>query len=188
MLSASPDDQSAGSPAPESRKRLLTPYFGYLGYFVGVGMISGGVVHYPLNTTYYGILIAAGVAVFLAATLLNEVVLAPVRPTTGRLVRLVGASLFLSFGIGMLSGGIQHFTDFPQRASILIPLGLALSFGAYLAREGSWVQYRRVATAGAVVFAACILMLFALQALAQRMEGGSHSHGSAALGKTSAAE
>jgi len=171
-------DVTAETPA---RSPLVRPYLGYVGYFVGAGMISGGIVHYPLNPTYYAVLVAAGVALFLAATILNEVVLSTTPVSTRRLVRLVGASLFLSFGIGMFSGGIQHFTDFPDRAATLIPLGVALSFGAYILRNGWDGQHRRVIVAGAIVIAFSALSFFALQILAERVGGASHDHSAAGL-------
>ncbi|MFD4210735.1 hypothetical protein ACFWRG_32725 [Micromonospora tulbaghiae] len=63
-----------------SRKTaLLARYVGYVGYFVGAGLISGAVVHHPLDPTRYtriagyGVLIPAGIALsFLAFVIKDE--------------------------------------------------------------------------------------------------------------------
>jgi uncharacterized protein (DUF305 family) len=49
-------------------------------------------------------------------------------------------SLLLSIGIGMISGGVQHFTDFPLYSSYLIPLGLVLSFVAFLLKGNYMIK------------------------------------------------
>ena len=166
--------------------RVLGPYLGYVGYFVGAGLISGGIVHQPLDPARYTTIALAGVGVFLAATVLNEFVLAPQRPTGVRAARLILASLALSLGIGMLSGGIQHFSDFPERAAVLIPVGIVLSFLAYVARSadkplrtvGSWTGVAIV-----VVAAAAALLLQPLAA-SFAVDGGGHGHGAAESGAT----
>ncbi len=111
----------AGGAGSVQRPRVLGPYAGYVGYFVGTGLISGGLVHHPLDPARYAKVALAGVAVFLAATVLNDVVLAGQRASRTGVLRLVSASLLLSLGIGMLSGGIQHFADFPARSAVLVP-------------------------------------------------------------------
>jgi hypothetical protein len=149
-----PGSDAPGPDAPDAaprQARILSPYLGYLGYFVGAGLISGGVVHYPLDHERYALITAAGVALFLAATVLNEFVLAAVRPAGSAAARVIGSSLMLSMGIGMLSGGIQHFSDFPERATVLIPLGLVLSFAAYAVRHATGVRRAAVGMAGAAV-------------------------------------
>lgn len=179
MPTNAPTPPSADRSVSTAEKPLVRPYAGYVGYFVGAGMISGGIVHYPLDPMYYGILVVGGAALFLAATILNEIVLSAAPASTRRLARLVGASLLLSLGIGMLSGGIQHFTDFPERAATLIPCGIALSFGAYVLRNGWGGEHRRAILIGALVLAFSAMSFLALQALAARVGGAPHDHGAA---------
>lgn len=93
-------------------------------YFVGAGLISGAVVHHPLDPARYTKIAVVGVLVFLVATLVNEFLLAAERPALPRAILVIAASLLLSFGIGMLSGGLQHFEDFPARGAVLVPLGI----------------------------------------------------------------
>ncbi|MDQ0605026.1 hypothetical protein QF037_009371 [Streptomyces canus] len=119
--------------AHPSAPPLLADYLGYAATFVGAGLISGAIVHHPLDPARYTVIAVVGAGVFLFATVLNEFVLTKQRPDVSRVLAIVGASLALSFGIGML-GGLQHFEDFPERAAMLIPFGQALSFIAYVLR------------------------------------------------------
>ena len=169
---------NASTETEARQRRVLGPYLGYVGYFVGAGLISGGIVHQPLDPARYTTLALAGVGVFLAATVLNEFVLAAERPTGLRAARLVLASLALSLGIGMLSGGIQHFSDFPERAAILIPLGIVLSFIAYVARSAN-KPVRAVCSwrgAGIVVLAAAAALLLQPLAASFAVDGSGHGH------------
>ncbi|MGW2561534.1 hypothetical protein ACWCXB_20210 [Streptomyces sp. NPDC001514] len=102
---------------------LPARYLGYVGYFVGAGLISGAIVHHPLDPARYTRIALYGTLVFLAATVLNEFVLTRDRPGLTRVLVVIGASLALSFGIGMLSGGLQHFADFPAREPCWSPWG-----------------------------------------------------------------
>lgn len=44
---ATPTGRTAIREARSRRKALLARYLGYVGYFVGAGLISGAVVHHP---------------------------------------------------------------------------------------------------------------------------------------------
>lgn len=183
-------DDPAGRPGraalrkARSRKRaLLARYLGYVGYFVGAGLISGAVVHHPLDPARYTRIAGYGVLVFLAATALNEFVLTRHKPTLPRMLTVLGASLMLSFGIGMLSGGLQHFEDFPTRAAVLIPAGIALSFIAYVLKDEDTSWRRVFGLAGLAVLMAALISFAGLRQLASTMAeqpgGGGHSHGGA---------
>lgn len=168
----------ARKPAP-----LAGRYIGYVLYFVGAGLISGAVVHHPLDPARYTKIAIAGVLVFLTATVVNEFLLATDRPALRRAVLIIAASLMLSFGIGMLSGGLQHFEDFPDRGAVLVPLGTAVSFIAFVLKdaESSW---RRVfGPLGLAVLLTAAVSFFGLRAVADGLgepsgESG-HSHGGA---------
>jgi hypothetical protein len=162
-----------------SRKRALLAR--YLGYFVGAGLISGAVVHHPLDPDRYTRITGYGVLVFLAATALNEFALARNKPTLPRTLVVMGASLLLSFGIGMLSGGLQHFEDFPTRAAVLIPAGIALSFVAYVIKDEDTSWQRIFGLAGLAVLVAALISFVGLRhvasSIAEQPGGGGHSHG-----------
>jgi hypothetical protein len=166
--------------AAQQRPALLGPYLGYVGYFVGAGLISGSVVHHPLDPIRYTIIGAAGVLTFLAATVLNEFVLPRQRPAGAQLLRIVGGSLLLSMGIGMLSGGIQHFDEFPARAAILVAAGLVLSFLAYIVRNVPQRWKSVVGPIGLGVLATAVMAFAGLSYLAAHTAAGTHSHGETA--------
>ncbi|WP_328971444.1 hypothetical protein [Streptomyces sp. NBC_00239] len=168
-----------------SRKRgLLARYVGYVGYFVGAGLISGAVVHHPLDPARYTLIAIYGVLVFLGATVLNEFILARQRPTLPRALAIMGASLLLSFGIGMLSGGLQHFEDFPTRAAVLIPAGMVLSFIAYVLKDEDTSWRRIFGLAGLAVLVTALISFAGLRQvaanLAEQPGSGGHGHSSGA--------
>lgn len=175
-----PEGAGFAAGGAERSSALLGPYLGYIGYFVGAGLISGSVVHYPLDPARYALIGAAGVLIFLLATVLNEFILPRQRPAGGQLLRIVGGSLLLSMGIGMLSGGIQHFTEFPTRSAVLVPAGLMLSFVAYIVRTAPQRGKAIVGPIGLGVLTAAVLAFTALNYLATHSTPAEHGHGEAA--------
>ncbi|KQV04450.1 MULTISPECIES: hypothetical protein [unclassified Kitasatospora] len=175
-----PVSQRRSHRARPRQPALLSRYLGYVGYFVGTGLISGAVVHHPLDPARYTVIGLAGAALFLVAALAAEL-RRPGRTSVGRLLLVLGSSLALSFGIGMLSGGLQHFEDFPARAAALIPSGLLLSFLAYTVKEADRPVRRILGLPGLVVLVAAVLAYGGLNRLAAGMavpaDGHSHSHG-----------
>ncbi|MFE9842063.1 hypothetical protein [Streptomyces goshikiensis] len=164
------------------RRSLSARYLGYVGYFVGAGLISGAVVHHPLDPDRYTRIALYGAAVFLAATVLNEFLLTRERPGPARMLTVIGASLMLSFGIGMLSGGLQHFDDFPARGAVLVPAGLVVSFIAFVIKDPDTPARRVFGLVGLAVLLTATVAFFGLRELAASMEttsGGGHSHGTA---------
>ncbi|GAA3816611.1 hypothetical protein ACFS5L_06235 [Streptomyces phyllanthi] len=143
----------------------------------------GAIVHHPLDPTRNTLIAVIGAAVFLCATVLNEFVLTRSRPSPAKVCGVVAASLALSFGIGMLSGGLQHFEDFPERAAMLIPFGLVLSFVAYVLRHQP-SRWRSVAGPAGILMAVTAAVAFVgLKGIAQETaaqpggDGHGHSHG-----------
>lgn len=106
------------------------------------------------------------------------------RPALRRAVLIVAASLMLSFGIGMLSGGLQHFDDFPARGAVLVPTGIVVSFIAYGIKDAGTPTRRIFSLLGLTVLAVATLAFFGLREVAASMEttpGGGHSHGTEEL-------
>ncbi|WP_354637151.1 hypothetical protein [Kitasatospora camelliae] len=185
-------DRSAAANPPEGRAAarrarpepsLIGRYLGYIGYFVGTGLLSGAIVHHPLDPARYTLIGAVGAALFLVAAIAAEM-RQPGRLTALRIVAVLGTSFGLSFGIGMLSGGMQHFEDFPQRAAVLIPAGLLLSFVAFTLKEARRPLRRIFGLLGAAVLIVCAAGYVGLQQVAAGMpvESGGHSHGTPAEG------
>ncbi|MFC9246066.1 hypothetical protein ACFT7S_19280 [Streptomyces sp. NPDC057136] len=182
-----PGGRAAARRSARSRRRKRTAplagrYIGYVLYFVGAGLISGAVVHHPLDPDRYTVVAIIGVLVFLVATLINEFLLAHDRPPLARALVVIGASLLLSFGIGMLSGGLQHFEDFPERGAVLVPLGIVVSFVAFVLKDAETPARRVFSPLGLVILLLAGGGHFGLSTLASGMsaetsEGGGHSHG-----------
>ncbi|WP_128377282.1 hypothetical protein [Streptomyces cavernae] len=166
----------ARKPAP-----LAGRYIGYVLYFVGAGLISGAVVHHPLDPARYTKIAIIGVLVFLAATVVNEFLLATERPALPRAILVIAASLLLSFGIGMLSGGLQHFQDFPDRGAVLVPLGITVSFIAFVLKDAQSSWRRVFGPMGLAVLLTAAVSFFGLRAVADGLGESSgesgHSHG-----------
>jgi hypothetical protein len=198
LLSSSPSLATTAAPIPSqptSHRRspsgrqggsLPWRYLGYVGYYVGAGLISGAVVHHPMDPTRYSMIAGAGVLVFLVATALNDIILATEKPVLSRTLRVLGTSTMLSFGLGMLSGGMQHFADLPDRCAVLIPLGLVLSFVAYFLKEDKTPWRRIFGLMGLAVLVVAALTFAGLRHIAPTMAtGGGHSHSDAVTEKGS---
>lgn len=88
----------------------------------------------------------------------------------------------------MLSGGLQHFEDFPERAAMLIPFGLALSFAAYVLRHEPARWRSIMGPAGFLVLLTAALAFVGLRGIADGMAAesgcGGHSHGEEPAGET----
>ncbi|WP_329376770.1 hypothetical protein OG625_04605 [Streptomyces sp. NBC_01351] len=188
----SPTGRTARRRMQQARHRSLAArYLGYVGYFVGAGLISGAVVHHPLDPDRYTRIAVYGALVFLAATVLNEFLLTRERPGLPRMLVVIGSSLLLSFGIGMLSGGLQHFDDFPARGAVLVPTGLVVSFVAYVIKDADTPWHRMFGLVGLAVLITAALAFFGLRQVAASMEtapgGGGHSHGTGGTGEPATA-
>jgi hypothetical protein len=162
--------------AATPKRPLALPFVGYLLYFLGIGQIAGGVVHYPLDPNFYLSMALIGVVIFLIGTWINEVVLAPSRPSAKVIARLVSGSAVLAIGVGAVSGGAQHFLDFPHRSTALIGVGLVLAFIGFVWR-GNFIE-RRSIVMGMAVAAVAAVTFFALQPLASSLvDEVGHEHG-----------
>jgi hypothetical protein len=104
-------------------------------YFLGVGLISGGIVHMPIEPLRYSIILAVGSAIFITAAFLNEIYIEKKKMGVTQILKLLVYSFILSLGVGMIGGGIQHFSDLGQYAVFLIPAGIMLSFISYVLKN-----------------------------------------------------
>lgn len=166
---------------PRARRRIGEPslharYVGAMLYFVGAGLIAGAVVHYPIDPSLYTVICAVGALVFLLGTVVNEFIFAAERPALRRAISLVTFSLLLSFGVGLLGGGIQHFTQFPERSAAITPIGLVMSYAAFVAKDAQGRLRNLLSLFGASVVVLAVLTWFAMTAIADSMEATDH-HG-----------
>jgi len=97
--------------------------------YVGIGLISGSIVHIGTltgNEMRYSLLIVVGLIAFIIGTVLEKE-----KAEIGLVYILI--SVVLAIGVGMVSGGTQHYLDGPVYAAFLIPFGLLLGYIAYIA-------------------------------------------------------
>lgn len=120
---------------------VFKPYLSYLVMFLGMGLISGSIIHaaQPEMRQYALTLMSIGAGLFALGSYLNEVLF-----KTGvmgdNLIKYVLLSLLLAVGIGMVSGSTQHFFDTPIFASYIAPLGIFISSVAFAIRQGYVLQ------------------------------------------------
>ncbi|MFI9152590.1 hypothetical protein [Streptomyces sp. NPDC053367] len=162
------------------KKSLPARYSGQMLYFLGAALIAGAVVHYPIDPPLYAIICAVGAFVFLLGTVVNEFVLADERPALSQAISLVAFSLLLSFGVGLVGGGIQHFEQFPERSAWMTPVGLLMSYVAFVAKDSKGRWRHLVSPFAAVVVVVSALAWLGMTALAGTIssDGHSHDHGS----------
>ncbi|WP_225804020.1 hypothetical protein [Streptomyces sp. NK15101] len=162
------------------KKSLPARYIGQMLYFMGAALIAGAVVHYPIDPSLYTIICVIGALVFLLGTVVNEFVLADERPALGQAVSLVAFSLLLSFGVGLVGGGIQHFEQFPERSAWMTPVGLLMSYVAFVAKDSKGRWRHLVSPFAAVVAVIAALAWLGMTALAGTIgsDGHGHDHGS----------
>lgn len=123
-------------------KSLFANYFIKLSIFSGMSFISGSIVH-ALNSWFSNFaLIFIGVAMTIIASILNEMLI-----KKRKISHFIPDSLillFLSLGIGGITGGILHFTINLQYAAVLISAGTFISYSAALFKNnGSLVDLRK---------------------------------------------
>lgn len=163
---------------------VAKPYLSYVAMFVGMGLISGSIVHAAqegvLNRSL--ILLGIGVVMFSIGSFINEVIFKTGNIEREGVFRYILFSLFLAMGIGMISGSTQHFMDTPIYASYLMPIGVFLSSLAFALRnnyelsKGTWVK---LITVG-VVFAGVLFVGLNTFAKSLPEESAAGHHGAAA--------
>ena len=117
-------------------RQIVPQYIIYLGLFIGTGFLSGSIVHFPLNKSRFLLIGLVGAAIFVASSTLNELKILKREATGEELAKLIVFSVLLALGVGMISGGVQHFDEVPIYASKLIPLGIILSLLGYVLKNG----------------------------------------------------
>jgi len=119
-----------------SRSRLIARYFAFVGMFVGAGFISGSIVHLGEGINPWDVsVLVVGVLFFLTSTFVQEFVFSNKNFKEAKVLQFLAYLLVLSVGVGMASGGTQHFVDTPIYSSYLIPIGLGLGVIAFFLKE-----------------------------------------------------
>lgn len=136
--------------------KVLAPYLVYIGLFIGTGFLSGSIVHFPLNHTRFSIIGALGAFIFVTASTINEAYFNKRNFKEEGIVKIMVFSLVLSIGIGMISGGVQHFDEEALYASYLIPLGILVSLIGYMLKNNLNLGIKKL---GLIVGILIILLL-----------------------------
>lgn len=163
-------------------RTILSQYLVYIGLFVGTGFLSGSIVHFPLNPTRSVIIGILGGLIFVTSSTINEMLVNEKSVKEAGLARIILFSIVLSIGIGMISGGVQHFDEFPMYASRLIPLGLLVSLIAYLAKNNIQLHVSQMFRLSAVAVLTIAPLSLGLTTFAKSLtaEGSvEHGHGAA---------
>ncbi len=144
----------------QTTRNIILSYLSYLSLFIGTAFISGAIVHSGViaDIPKYIVIGVVGVALFLVGSFVQEFVLNRDNLREEGIVKFFLFSLLLSIGIGMISGGTQHFTDYPVYSSYLIPIGFVISLVAYLLKN----NYHITKKLWGVVIAVCVLVTIPL--------------------------
>lgn len=126
-------------------RTVFFPYVSYVSLFLGMGLISGSLVHMPIDPFRYSWIMLVGVFMFGFASFISDISKQP-DLSFGGIIRTLIFSLLLSVGIGMMSGGVQHFSDNPEWSALLIPMGLGLSLLSFILKNGIRLSVKRVYT------------------------------------------
>lgn len=128
-------------------KNVLSRYLVYIVYFLGIGMVSSGIVLMPFNPMRYGSILAIGLILFSTGSFINEIILEKKQLTQKERLKLILLSLSLAIGIGMISGGIAHFKESPVYVTYLIPIGIIISFFSFVFKNGYKLTKRELSIA-----------------------------------------
>lgn len=159
-------------------RKLLYMYLVYVIYFLGVGMVSSGIVLMPFNPVRYSLILGIGLLLFSSGSFINEFVIEKKELHVSKVIRLIIVSLTLAIGIGMISGGISHFKESPVYVSYLIPLGLIISFISYTVKNGYVFEKKQHSLLIAGVVMIGLVLHLSLSMMASSYQGsGKGGHG-----------
>ena len=117
---------------------VLPPYLLYVALYLGVALTGGSVVHMPLDPKRSVLIGVIGVIIFIVASAIDARRRKLATAEGAALPGYIIWSVILSLGLGMLSGSIQHFIDFPQYAAALLALGVPVSLASYVGAKNLW--------------------------------------------------
>ncbi|MGL4488515.1 MAG: hypothetical protein ACRCU5_03620 [Rhizobiaceae bacterium] len=125
--------------------------------YIGIGLVSGSIVHAGTlggsSFKYIG-LIVAGILMTLLGYVLEH---RHEKKAIG--ARFLFLAVCLSFGTGMLSGGVQHYADNPAYGALLLSAGLIITFLALAYKDFEHVISMKVAVGALAVAGALFVAL-----------------------------
>ena len=150
---------------------VLPPYLLYVALYLGVALTGGSVVHMPLDPKRY---VLIGVIIFIVASAIDARRRKLATAEGAALPGYIVWSVILSLGLGMLSGSIQHFIDFPQYAAALLALGVPVSLASYMGREKLMVRGPQLVTLVIAVAVFTVVLFLGLDWIADEIAPHSH--------------
>lgn len=149
---------------------ILPGYLNYMALFIGAGFLSGSIVHIPLNPIKFGFIGLIGVALFVSSTVVKNSRSRSLNPATKTsLLKLIGYSSVLAIGVGMISGGIQHFSEFPDYLKVIIPIGVALSIIGYILTQGITLNTSQKLKIASAIFVVTAIVAMSLGAYSNQL-------------------
>lgn len=114
--------------------------------YVGVGLISGSIVHAGTlggESLHYILLVVMGIIGFTIGTVMENK-----EKFDRHLFSFILISTVVSIGTGMVSGGTQHYLDNPLFASYILPAGFLIAYFAFAFRDfRQSLSFKRIAIA-----------------------------------------
>lgn len=158
-------------------RRAFIPFITFIALFFGTGFVAGSIVHMGEGINPWDLsLFSVGVILFVAGSVAHDVLHGSKRLKEEGLAIFLLLSLVLSIGIGMASGGFQHFDDTPAYSAILIPLGIGVGLIAYILKERiilskkEWVMMLPLTVVG------MFLLSMSLRLASSALSESDHSH------------
>lgn len=161
---------------------VFLPFIIFTAMFVGAGFISGGIVHLGDGFNWWDVsLILIGIILFVAGSYAQELRNNQNNIKKEGIVLFLFYSLLLSIGIGMASGGTQHFVDTPAYSNYLIPIGLFLGVPAFALKQNIALQKNDWIKLLFASFLIAVALFFVLAAINGslpdfHLDSGKHSH------------
>lgn len=160
-------------------RRIIVPFLTFIALFIGTGFVSGSIVHMGEGVNAWDLsLLAIGIVLFVGGSVFQDIQQGMKRIRGEGILWFLFLSLLLSIGIGMASGGMQHFVDTPSYSAILIPVGLLLGFIAFVLKERLLLGKREMVAVLLSVLATMTLLAIVLRSIATALpEELTHGHG-----------
>lgn len=152
-------------------RNLIFNYLVYVVYFLGMGLVSSGIVLMPFNIMRYSIILLTGLILFISGTMFNEIVVNKNKLSVLEITRLIIISLSLAIGIGMISGGISHFKESPNYVSYLIPTGIIISLISFAIKNNYNLNKQSKMKLGATLLVVGLVIHLSLSFFASSMLG-----------------
>ncbi len=133
-------------------KELKYAFLIHLCQYLGIALVSGSIVHAGTlggSNLKYLFLIIVGILLTVTGNYLEDKV-----KKIKISINMLLLAILLSFGTGMLSGGIQHYSDNPKFGAMLLSLGLILTFTSL-----GYKDFRSVVTKKSIFIIATISII-----------------------------